>query len=154
MHFLIYLFKVQDIFASQDLWHAEHTDTHLTFTFVLAAQRAVVALQVFMICTWCCVCNITCVCMCVRVCVSERERVSVFCGFLFILIETLRFSEAERRFISQNQRPGRRLRDSFIDIRWQSSRLCVSIASWIGSRPGADLDSEVTCLDCEDTLKQ
>lgn len=87
---LFMLFKVQEIIASEaelvflDMlkYHRRHV-----FTFLLGVQIAVVALKIFMICTWCCVCKfMLCLyawsCLCVgvreRERESERERVSVF----------------------------------------------------------------------------
>lgn len=70
---------------------------YLIFTFLLGVQIAVVALKLFMICTWCCVCKFTRVCVGRYVCKegllrSEIQKVSEDRGFLMCPERSFYFS--------------------------------------------------------------
>ena len=74
---------------------------HLIFIFSLGVQIAVVALKIFMICTWCCACKFMLLLLLLCERTGEREGPCLYIvNFMLILIEMLRFSEADNSSIT------------------------------------------------------
>lgn len=103
----------------------------LIFTFLLRVQIAAVALQIFMICTWCCACTFASV----HAHESGRERQEKRGSVLHVLRVLCKFQYKRRESLKQiivpypsEISPGVWQRFASIDIPWKNYGICLLIA--------------------------